>query len=169
MVDFNQGLTLGDAIRRCHALDDLGLYWFEEPTTYNNLEGYAQLARELRTAGCNWARTSTGPRELYRADHDAGGRPRDARHDADRRRVRLAAFGADRGSGRHRGLDAPLPGSLGAPHGGSPRRRIGWSGRTGPTTILQEPFPVVAGQLQIPDRAGIGIEWDEDAVRRFAV
>lgn len=34
--------------------------------------------------------------------------------------------------------------------------------------ILKEPFPVVAGQLQIPDRAGIGIEWDEDAVKRFA-
>jgi mandelate racemase len=34
--------------------------------------------------------------------------------------------------------------------------------------ILKEPFPVGAGQLQIPDRAGIGIEWDEDAVKRFA-
>ena len=34
--------------------------------------------------------------------------------------------------------------------------------------ILKEPFPVVAGQLQIPDRAGIGIEWDEHAVKRFA-
>ena len=31
--------------------------------------------------------------------------------------------------------------------------------------ILKEPFPVVAGQLEIPDRAGIGIEWDEDAVK----
>ena len=49
MVDFNQGLTLGDAIHRCHALDDQGLYWFEEPTTYNNLEGYARLARDLKT------------------------------------------------------------------------------------------------------------------------
>jgi len=41
MVDFNQGLTLGDALQRCHALDDEGLYWFEEPTTYDNLSGYA--------------------------------------------------------------------------------------------------------------------------------
>ena len=49
MVDFNQGLTLGDALHRCHALDDQGLYWFEEPITYNNLAGYAQLARELET------------------------------------------------------------------------------------------------------------------------
>lgn len=35
--------------------------------------------------------------------------------------------------------------------------------------ILQEPFPVVTGPLLIPDRPGIDIEWDEDAVRRFAV
>jgi mandelate racemase len=35
MVDFNQGLSLGDALHRCHALDDQGLYWFEEPITYH--------------------------------------------------------------------------------------------------------------------------------------
>ena len=36
---------------RCHALDDQGLYWFEEPIAYDNLAGYAQLARELEDAG----------------------------------------------------------------------------------------------------------------------
>src|SRR5262249_19601509 len=36
MVDFNQGLSLGDALARCHALDDERLYWFEEPIVYNN-------------------------------------------------------------------------------------------------------------------------------------
>ena len=49
MVDFNQGLTLGDALHRCHALDDQGLYWLEEPIAYDNLAGYAQLTRELKT------------------------------------------------------------------------------------------------------------------------
>jgi len=49
MCDFNQGLSLGDSLVRCHALDDEGLYWFEEPTTYDNTPGYAQLARELKT------------------------------------------------------------------------------------------------------------------------
>ncbi|MGH9807630.1 MAG: enolase C-terminal domain-like protein, partial [Terriglobia bacterium] len=49
MVDFNQGLSLGDALARCHALDDEGRYWFEEPIVYDNLSGYTQLARELRT------------------------------------------------------------------------------------------------------------------------
>ena len=49
MCDFNQGLSLGDALARCHALDDQGLYWFEEPIAYDNIAGYAQLARELKT------------------------------------------------------------------------------------------------------------------------
>ena len=31
MVDFNQGLQLGEALERCHAIDDLGLTWIEEP------------------------------------------------------------------------------------------------------------------------------------------
>jgi mandelate racemase len=38
----------------------------------------------------------------------------------------------------------------------------------GADPILKEPRPVVAGQLQMAHRAGIGIAWDEDAVRRFA-
>ena len=36
MVGFNQGLTLGTALKRCHSLDDQGLYWFEEPIVYDN-------------------------------------------------------------------------------------------------------------------------------------
>jgi mandelate racemase len=41
MVDFNQGLQFGEALERCHAIDDLGLAWIEEPIVYDNLEGYA--------------------------------------------------------------------------------------------------------------------------------
>ncbi len=37
MVDFNQGLHLGEALERCHAIDDLGLTWIEEPLVYDNL------------------------------------------------------------------------------------------------------------------------------------
>ena len=51
MVDFNQGMSLGDALHRCHALDDQGLYWLEEPIAYNNLAGYAQLDARAEDAG----------------------------------------------------------------------------------------------------------------------
>ena len=66
MVDFNQGLSLGDALHRCHALDDQGLYWFEEPIAYDNLPGYAQLARELRTP-VQLGENFYGPRDMYKA------------------------------------------------------------------------------------------------------
>ena len=49
MTDFNQGLDLADALLRCHMIDDLGLAWIEEPIVYDNLDGYAQLATELKT------------------------------------------------------------------------------------------------------------------------
>jgi mandelate racemase len=49
MVDFNQGLHFGEALERCHAIDDLGLVWIEEPIVYDNLEGYARLTADLKT------------------------------------------------------------------------------------------------------------------------
>jgi hypothetical protein len=49
MVDFNQGLHFGEALERCHAIDDLGLAWVEEPIVYDNLEGYARLTADLKT------------------------------------------------------------------------------------------------------------------------
>jgi mandelate racemase len=36
MVDFNQGLHFGEALERCHMIDDLGLAWIEEPIVYDN-------------------------------------------------------------------------------------------------------------------------------------
>ena len=45
MVDFNQGLDLGEALQRCHAIDDLGLAWIEEPILYDNFESFAPRRR----------------------------------------------------------------------------------------------------------------------------
>ena len=66
MCDFNQGFSLGDALVRCHALDDQGLYWFEEPIPYDNIPGFAQLARELKTP-VQLGENFYGPRLLYQA------------------------------------------------------------------------------------------------------
>ena len=66
MVDFNQGLSLGDALHRCHALDDQGLYWFEEPIVYDNIAGYAQLTRELDTP-VQLGENFYGPRDMHQA------------------------------------------------------------------------------------------------------
>ena len=64
MIDFSQGLTLADALRRCHMIDDLGLAWIEEPIVYDNLDGYAQLAAELKTP-IQIGENFYGPRDLH--------------------------------------------------------------------------------------------------------
>ena len=167
MVDFNQGLTLGDAIHRCHALDDQGLYWFEEPTTYNNLEGYAQLARELRTP-LQLGENFYGPRELYRAI---------SLHAGDYVMPDMMRIGGVSGWLR----SAPIAAAAGIevsthlyPEVSAHLMRVTetahwleWQDWADP--VLREPFAVANGQLEIPNRPGIGIEWDEKAVKRFAV
>ena len=65
MVDFNQGLSLGDALHRCHELDDQGLYWLEEPIAYDNIAGYGQLTASSRRRSSS-ARTSTAPARCSR-------------------------------------------------------------------------------------------------------
>ena len=66
MVDFNQGLNLAEALQRCHVIDDHGLAWIEEPIVYDNLDGYAQLAAELKTP-LQIGENFYGPREMHKA------------------------------------------------------------------------------------------------------
>jgi mandelate racemase len=49
MVDYNQALTVAEALARGRALDDEGVYWLEEPIRHDDYAGAARLARELRT------------------------------------------------------------------------------------------------------------------------
>ena len=68
MVDFNQGLDFAEALQRCHAIDDLGLAWIEEPIVYDNLDGYARLAADLKTP-IQIGENFYGPRDLHKALH----------------------------------------------------------------------------------------------------
>jgi mandelate racemase len=57
MVDYNQSLSVPEAIRRCSALDSEGLAWIEEPTLQDDYLGHAQIAAQVRTPiqlGENW-------------------------------------------------------------------------------------------------------------------
>ena len=57
MVDYNQSLTPADAIERLRRLEDQGLTWIEEPTLAHDFRGHALVAREIRTpiqCGENW-------------------------------------------------------------------------------------------------------------------
>src|SRR5262252_11043039 len=49
-VDYNQALSVEEAIRRGRALDGEGVYWIEEPIRHDDYRGCARIARELSTA-----------------------------------------------------------------------------------------------------------------------
>src|SRR5258708_19919249 len=49
VADYNQGLTLGEALDRCRALDAEGLSWIEEPLRYDDLDAHPRPPPHLPT------------------------------------------------------------------------------------------------------------------------
>jgi mandelate racemase len=155
MVDFNQGLHLGEALERCPAIDDLGLAWIEEPIVYDNLEGYARLTGDLKTP-VQIGENFYGPRALYTALQTKACE-RHAGFNADRRREgwqRAAAIAAAAG--------IPISTHL-YPEMAAHVMRVTetahwleWQDWANP--ILQQPYEVKAGKLHIPDVPGVGLE-----------
>jgi mandelate racemase len=167
MCDFNQGLSLGDALLRCHALDGQGLDWFEEPIAYDDLRGYAQLTRELRTP-VQLGENFYGPRAMYQAIEAGAGdfvMPDLMRIGGVSGWLRAAAIAGAAGipmsSHLYPEMAAHLLRVTDSAHW------LEWQDWVNP--VLREPFEIEGGHLVVPDRPGLGIEWDEEAVRRFAM
>ncbi|MDP3694038.1 enolase C-terminal domain-like protein, partial [Bradyrhizobium sp.] len=167
MVDFNQGLSLGDGLARCHALDDQGLYWLEEPIAYDNLAGYAQLTHELKTP-VQLGENFYGPRELYKAvlaragDYMMPDLMRIGGVSGWLRSVPIAAAaGIQVSTHLYPEFSAHLMRATETAHW------LEWQDWADP--ILKDPFTVRNGQIEIPERPGAGIEWDEAAVKRYAI
>ena len=167
MVDFNQGLSLGDALVRCHALDDRNLYWFEEPIVYDNLLGYAQLARELRTP-VQLGENFYGPRDLFAALSAGAGdyvMPDLMRIGGVSGWLRAAPIAAAAGIQISTHLYPEMSAHL--MRVSETAHWLEWQDWADP--VLEEPFPVKAGHIEIPRRPGAGIEWNEQAVARLKV
>jgi mandelate racemase len=166
MCDFNQGLSLGDALVRCHALDEQSLYWFEEPTTYDNIPGHAQLARELKTP-VQLGENFYGPRQLFHAVQAGAGdyvMPDLMRIGGVTGWLRAAAIAGAAGIPMSTHLYPEIAAHL--MRVTETAHWLEWQDWADP--ILREPFALRDGQLLIPDRPGQGIEWDEAAVSRYA-
>ena len=166
MVDFNQGLHLGEALQRCHMIDALGLAWIEEPIVYDNLDGYVQLAAELKTP-VQIGENFYGPRDLYIALQ---------RKACDYVMPDFMRIGGVTGWLKAASLAAaagvPMSTHL-YPEVAAHVMRVTetahwleWQDWADP--ILEQPFRLANGQLHIPDTPGVGIRWNEDAVRAHA-
>jgi mandelate racemase len=167
MIDFNQALNLAEALHRCHMIDEHGLAWIEEPIVYDNLDGYAQLACELKTP-VQIGENFYGPREMHRALQKKA---------CDLVMPDFMRIGGVTGWMRA----AAIAGAAGVPMSTHLYPEVAahvmrvtetahwleWQDWADP--ILQNPYPIVDGMLQIPNVPGTGLEWNEDAVGRFLV
>lgn len=66
MTDASRGYTVSDALRLGRHLQDLGAYWYEEPISGEDLDGYVELARtlDLRIAGGEEESSKYGFRDI---------------------------------------------------------------------------------------------------------
>ena len=163
MVDYNQGLSLADALQRCRLIDDLGLAWIEEPIVYDDFDGYAKLATDLKTP-LQIGENFYGPRDLYRALQAKACdlmMPDFMRIGGVTGWMRAAAIAGAAG--------IPLSTHL-YPEVGAHVLRVSetahwleWQDWADP--VLQQPYAMKDGRLHIPNRPGLGLEWNEDAVK----
>ena len=163
MIDYNQGLSMADALRRCHMIDDLDLTWIEEPVVYDNFDGYAQLAAELKTP-IQIGENFYGPRDLHTALQKKACdfvMPDFMRIGGITGWMRAAAIAGAAG--------VPISSHL-YPEVAAHVMRVTetahwleWQDWADP--ILQRPYEVKDGDLHVPNLPGLGLEWNEDMVQ----
>jgi mandelate racemase len=167
MVDYNQALTVTEAIRRGQALDGEGLFWIEEPTRHDDYAGCARIAAALATPvqiGENFA----GPPAMAAAL--AAGACDYVMPDLERiggvtgwqRAAAItSAVGIEMSSHIFPEVSAHLLAATPTCHW---LEYVDWA-----APILAEPLRIVDGMAQMPNRQGTGVSWDEDAIKHYGV
>ena len=167
MCDFNQRLTTNEAILRGRMLDDEGLYWIEEPIRHDHYAGYAQLCSELRTpiqTGENLVNTFEMAQaiEAHSLDFVMPDVQRIGGVSGWLRAAALAhAHGIEMSSHLFPEFSAHLLAVTPTCHY---LEYVDWA-----APLVAEPIQIQDGHALIPDRPGAGIEWNEDAVKRYLV
>jgi mandelate racemase len=164
MVDYNQALTVEEALARGRALDQEGVYWLEEPIRHDDYAGAARLARELATPvqiGENFSQVTAMEAAL-----DAGA----ADHVMpDLERIggvtgwrRAAALAAERNIPMSSHLFPEVSAHLLA---ATPTchylEYVDWA-----DMLVQEPLAIAEGCAVVPRRPGNGLAWNEAAIER---
>ncbi len=165
MVDYNQSLSVAEAIERVRVLDAEGLYWIEEPTRADDFVGHAQIAATSKTPiqlGENW----WGPHDMEKSI---------ATHASDHVMLDVMKIGGVTGWLRAATLaqDAKLPASSHtfpefSVHllGVTPTAHLlEYLDHAGP--ILIDPVRFAGGKIETPDRPGSGLEWNEELIQHL--
>jgi mandelate racemase len=167
MVDYNQALSLVQALERGRALDQQGIYWLEEPIRHDDYAGNARLVRELKTPiqiGENFSESSAMAAAL------AAGAADYVMPDLERiggvtgwlRAAGLAAtHRIEMSSHLYPEVSAHLLAATPTCHF---LEYMDWADK-----ILAEPLEIVDGFAIVPQRPGNGLVWDKKAVEKYRI
>ena len=165
MADYNQALTVAEALQRGRAVDHKGLAWIEEPIRHDDYGGNATLARELATP-IQIGENFDGPYAM--ADAIAAracdyAMPDFARIGGVSGWLEAAALaqaaGIEMSSHLYPEFSAHLLAATPTCHW---LEYVDWA-----SPILEEPIEIRNGEAIIPDRPGAGIQWNSDMVDRY--
>src|SRR5215510_7131039 len=165
MVDYNQVLSVADALERGRALDRENIYWLEEPIRHDDYAGYASLRQALTTPvqiGENFSTPvametalAAGAADYVMPDLERIGGVTGWR--------RAAAFAAEHRVKMSSHLFPEVSVHLLA---ATPTAHyleyVDWA-----DAFVQEPLSIVDGHAIIPERPGNGLVWDQAKVARF--
>ena len=166
MVDYNQCLTPSGAVERLRVLDDEGLTWVEEPTLAHDYAGHAQVTRESRTpiqCGENWWGTMD-LRHAIEAHASDLVMPDVMKIGGVTGWLKAAALAHTQGLRVSNHLWPEISARLlcCTPTAHWLEYADWWN------PILAEPLCIENGMAIVTDKAGTGVDWNEDAVDRFA-
>ena len=168
MVDFNQGLTVSEALRRGRMIDEEGgVLWIEEPVRADDFAGNARVAREVATP-IQIGENFMGPEQMAQAL--AAGACDYVMPDAQRiggvtgwMRAAALAQGAGLEMSSHLFPEASCH-LLAVTPTCHWLEYVDWA-----DPVLEEPAELKNGHVLIPQRPGIGMRWNEKTVRRYAL
>ncbi len=166
MCDFNQGLTVAEAIRRGRMIDDEGgMHWIEEPILADDFEGCAKVADEVATP-IQIGENFMGPEQMAQAlaaqccDYVMPDLQRIGGVSGWMKAAGLAqAAGIEMSSHLFSEASAQLLPLTPTCHW---LEFVDWA-----DPVLVEPPVVKNGFVMPSERPGLGMRWDEKAVRRY--
>jgi mandelate racemase len=166
-VDYNQALTVAEAIRRGRALEGEGVAWLEEPIRHDDYAGNAAVARALAVP-VQIGENFNGPQAMIEAlaaracDYVM---PDAARIGGVSGWIQAAGIAAAHGIEMSSHL---LPETSVHLLAATPTchylEYVDWA-----DAILEEPLQIQNGLARVPDHPGIGLTWRSEAVKALSL